>query len=279
MSVCAVPIMVSREDVELLLKVQQQAFDASLKHLVDSFNEQKNELKSKIESFRSELNELKNENHVKQGMIENLTTKVEELEISIEGNKFDSKPINKRLDSLEDFSRRNNLRFDGIEETPGENWEIIAEKVRKLVKEKIGLEKGIEIERAHRVGQRNSEKPRTIVAKFLRFTERQDILRNCSKLKGTNIYINEDLCEVSLNKRKEQLEELREARRAGKVAYFVHTKLVVKERRSEAGALAPGATSLNTAPSGTIPKGSRGASAVAGLQPPKKDNLRPRNAK
>ena len=262
--------MVTREDVELLLKVQQQAFDASLKHLVDSFNEQKNELKSQIECFRSELSELKKVSNSKQVLIDSLSTKIEELEISIEGNKFDAKPINKRLDTLEDFSRRNNLRFDGIEETPGENWEIVAEKVRRIVKEKVGLEKEVEIERAHRVGQRNSEKPRTIVAKFLRFTVRQDILRNCAKLKGTNIYVNEDLCEVSLNKRKEQLEELREARRSGKIAYFVHTKLVVKEKRTDSAGTAPkNSSSQRTASTGAIPKDSKGATGGVQVIPPK----------
>ena len=224
--------MVSREEIELLLKVQREAFSETVNHLVRDFNLQKAALESKIQDFTNQLENLRREDQNKQTVISILSAKLDELEVAVEGNKFDSKPIHKRLDSLEDFSRRNNLRFDGIEEKNGENWEQVTETVRKIVKEKIGVTGDIEIERAHRVGLRNSTKPRTIVAKFLKFTHRQEILRNSFKLKGSQIFINEDLCETSINKRKEQLEELREAKKAGKTAYFVHTRLVVRDKFS-----------------------------------------------
>ena len=44
------------------------------------------------------------------------------------------------------------------------------------------------------------------------------------------MFINEDLSLASLAKRREQLPQLKEARSRGKIAYFVHTKLVVKDR-------------------------------------------------
>ena len=40
-----------------------------------------------------------------------------------------------RLDSLEDNSRKNNLRFEGITEHPNETWEHIAERVHILAKD------------------------------------------------------------------------------------------------------------------------------------------------
>lgn len=49
-------------------------------------------------------------------------------------------------------------------------------------------------------------------------------------MKHTNIYINEDLCESSVNARKVQLPDLKRARAEGKIAYFNHTKLVILER-------------------------------------------------
>ena len=54
---------------------------------------------------------------------------------------------------------------------------------------------------ALRVGKFMSDKPRPVIAKFLRFTDKQNILRNSRKLKGTNELINEDLCEASMLKR------------------------------------------------------------------------------
>lgn len=86
-------------------------------------------------------------------------------------------------------------------------------------------------------------RPRTVIARFSRFEDRQQTLRNSSKLKNTNICVNEDLCESSLQARKEQLLELRKARAEGKVAYFSHTRLIVKAmrttRRAEEGDYSP----------------------------------------
>ena len=87
----------------------------------------------------------------------------------------------------------------------------------------------MEIERAHRVGKFMSDKPRPVIAKFLRFTDKQNILRNSRKLKGTNVFINEDLCEASMVKRRDLLPQLKQARGQGKIAYFSHARLVIQD--------------------------------------------------
>ena len=222
--------MVSREEVELLLKTQQSCFNDTVNHLVSSLNDQIAKLSTDLERTKSELAIVKQDSDNKQKVIEELTSKIDDLEVVVEGNRFDSKPVFQRLDDLEDRSRRNNLRFTGIEEFPNENWEQTAGLVVKLAKDKLGIDSTVEIERAHRVGAKGRDRPRTIVAKFLRFGDRELVLRNSSKLKGSNIFVNEDLCEASLEKRKNQLPRLQEARRNGKIAYFRHTNLIVKDR-------------------------------------------------
>ena len=44
--------------------------------------------------------------------------------------------------------------------------------------------------------------------------------------------MNEDLANETIEKRKGQLDELNAAKRAGKTAYFVLDRLVIKERRN-----------------------------------------------
>ena len=56
-----------------------------------------------------------------------------------------------KLIELEDRSRRNNLRVDGIKERPNETWEDYENKLRTLFKESLGIEEEIATERAHRV--------------------------------------------------------------------------------------------------------------------------------
>ena len=55
----------------------------------------------------------------------------------------------------------------------------------------------IEIERAHRVKRNNRDsntnRPRTIVVKLLRFKDKTKMFQNANKLKGQNIFINNDV--------------------------------------------------------------------------------------
>ena len=57
----------------------------------------------------------------------------------------------------------------------------------------------IELERAHRVGQRFEHRFRPISVRFSRFCDREAVMRNVFKLRGTRIFINEDLCPASQN--------------------------------------------------------------------------------
>ena len=248
--------MVSRDEVELLLKSQHEAFKETLNFMVSSYSSKIDYISTELQQVKSELSLVKQQSEIKDKLIEDISHKIDDLEVVVEGNRFDSKPVFERLDSLEDHSRRNNLRFSGIEELPNENWEQTAELVKKLVKNKLEFPENFEVERAHRVGIRSSNKPRTIIAKFLRFQDRQKILRTSSKLKGTKIFVNEDLCEESLKKRKEKLPQLQQARREGKVAYFNHTTLIIKENPNSSTRRHTSQTEISSNPGQTQPSSS-----------------------
>ena len=67
----------------------------------------------------------------------------------------------KRLTELEDRSRRNNVRIDGIPETSSKAWESCKEEVRNIIANKLGITDDMEIDRSYRMGkfQRNKSKP------------------------------------------------------------------------------------------------------------------------
>ena len=69
--------------------------------------------------------------------------------------------VMEKLTELEDRSRRNNVRIDGIPETPNETWKNCEEEVRKIIRNKLNITDDIEIDRCHRMGkfQRNKSKP------------------------------------------------------------------------------------------------------------------------
>ena len=215
--------MISREDLELLLQTQRESYKDALTVVTQAFESRISNLESSLGEAKIEISRLKSISSLQEKIIENLKN-------PITNYRADQEAATLRIDSLEDHSRRNNLRFEGLPENDQENWEQSENKVRKLLKEKLGFEDSLQIERAHRIGKPQFGKVRPIVAKFLRFSDRSVILRNSNKLKGSNIYINEDLCENSLEIRRGKLPELKLARSQGKIAYFVHTKLVIKDR-------------------------------------------------
>ena len=62
--------------------------------------------------------------------------------------------------------------------------------------------------------------PRTIVCRILNYKDKVKILRNAKKLKGKNIFINEDFCQATLDHRKELWKEVKLLREEGKTAYL-----------------------------------------------------------
>jgi len=140
--------------------------------------------------------------------------------------------INDKTDYMEGQSRRNNIIIDGIGESVSENWSDCEGKVKKLLSEKLQIDhRRIELERAHRTGKPSSSlpstRPRPIVAKFLRYKDKLEVLGKAKALKGTNIFINEDFPEAVRQKRKELLPAMRTARAEGKIAYLRNDKLIV----------------------------------------------------
>ena len=72
-----------------------------------------------------------------------------------------------------------------------------------MIQEKLEIE-DVNIEGACRVSNTNNTLPRTIIAKFSNFKGKQVVLSAAKKLKGQNIYINEDFSKKIMDIRKEK---------------------------------------------------------------------------
>ena len=147
--------------------------------------------------------------------------------------------LQEKVAELEDRCRRNNLRFSGVEEDPEETWEQSERKVKDLIKEKLGVEKEVRIERAHRTGSkmyndvRNTR--RTIVVKFLEYKDKRDILDafHTKKLWQEKIYVNEDFSARTIAKRKELFLRVKDLRSQGRKVKVIYNKLVFQENSSK----------------------------------------------
>ena len=130
---------------------------------------------------------------------------------------------------LEDRSRRDNLRVDGLKEIENETWEQTEGILQQMIRDILELE-GITMERAHRVGNKSNERniPRTIAAKFSSYKDTQTVLSIAKKIKGKKIYINEDYSKETLEIRKENWQTVKRLRSQGTYAYLVYDRIVTK---------------------------------------------------
>ena len=125
----------------------------------------------------------------------------------------------------------------GFKNKPMKPWEESESIATDFVKEKLGIEEEILIERAHCTGkiQRNNgarNRKRTIVVKFLSFKDKSRILHAYreKKLRKTKIFINEDVSEETAIIYKGLLQKAKELRWQSKVAKIAHDKLIVYEK-------------------------------------------------
>ena len=146
---------------------------------VASLTKQVSKLQKRLKKSDRKIEELKTENE-KLKQVLNLNT----LEI----------------DNLQQYSRRENIRIHGIPEPKDKKDD--GEKVVVELAEKLGITlDSYDIQRAHRLGRMRSPraKPRPIIARFVKYKHRNDILFSKSKLKECNdekfknAFITEDL--------------------------------------------------------------------------------------
>ena len=79
----------------------------------------------------------------------------------------------------------------------------------------------IEFQRVHRVGKERGKKSRPIIAKFLRYCDREEVLFKARKLLKDKTYsVFEDMPKELYELRKAQLKKLQNAKERGDTAYF-----------------------------------------------------------
>ena len=100
--------------------------------LLDKFSGEIVNLTTSLEftqkKFDEELFQVKKE-------IKNLKTEVK----TIEDDLLNADEVSAKLIKLEDRSRRNNLRIDGIWEEPNETWEACEKKIQNIIEDKFGI--------------------------------------------------------------------------------------------------------------------------------------------
>ena len=88
---------------------------------------------------------------------------------------------------LNDRSRRNNLQILRVKEDPRESCEECKNKIFDLLEEKLEMNTR-STERAQCLGENSNNKERAIVIQHSFYKNKQNIIRNCKRLKEISIF-------------------------------------------------------------------------------------------
>lgn len=138
------------------------------------------------------------------GSITGIENKLQSLSAALNGvaeecqlNSANLRKTDLRMDALEQYTRRNNLRLVGIPEDPNEKIdEIVIHTLNEKLKLNLTLH---DVERSHRVGKRAERATRAIIIKFASYRTRANVFKEKRHLKGTGLTLREDLTKFRLD--------------------------------------------------------------------------------
>lgn len=200
-------------------------------------------IKNDLKTCRNEVSELKSSNDFlsdtlkdvqsKQREHEHKIKKIDEQDEKIKVLERANKHLKSEIQRLELYSRRENLRFDGIKESDQENCSQI---ILNICKDKLGIVDAtsrILISRCHRIGKKENKtsRPRSILIRFQFSSHRDEVWNQRKKLKGTHVFINEDLPKELETQKRSLLPLAKAARDMGQKATVQGTYLIVDGKR------------------------------------------------
>ena len=86
------------------------------------------------------------------------------------------------------------------------------------------------MERGKKKGSANANEPRTIVCRLRDWKQHEQVLRKARKEKPVGLHVSEDVAFSTLKKWEAHLEKFKAAKQAGKNAYFVLDRLVIRDK-------------------------------------------------
>ena len=123
--------------------------------------------------------------------VDNKSKEIAQLKSQVEAQSNLAKRALHQINQQEQYSRRNCLRFFGLPEKANESTDaLIIDLSTKILKVPLTTD---DLERSHRVGKPDPEKPRPIIAKFKSYRKRREVIVERRKLAGTKKSILEDL--------------------------------------------------------------------------------------
>ncbi|XP_073229677.1 uncharacterized protein [Porites lutea] len=195
----------------------------NLERYVKAVDEKVSSLQAKVDCFEAFKNKTEKKIKELEDGLDFANTERESFKEKFDKLKCEINQLRDEKLYMEVYQRRENLRFFGIKEE-ADMEEDAREVLVGFLKTELGMKNAdqIEFQRVHRVGKRvsSSGKPRQIIARFLKYPQREEVMSNARKLKGKNFGISPDLPSEILERRKKKMKQFKQAKKDGKTTFF-----------------------------------------------------------
>ena len=184
------------------------ALGQSMQEVVNSMKSLESRLGDSIEFCHNGIENIKKEMENVVTLVRDVQAENNKLHSDIKQLKLQNAQLKERAIGQENYSRKENLIFKGVIERDGENCKEI---INDLITKRLGLSR-CDFARVHRLGKRNERKSRPIIVRFDRCSDRERVWEGRRKLKGTQIFVDEDFCQETVPSRQRLLPILTKAR-------------------------------------------------------------------
>lgn len=156
-----------------------------------------------------------------------------DFENKLENIEKENKLLRQQIQQMNDYSRRENLILEGLEDDCNETHETLQKKLHTFIKDKLAVvdASNIQIDKFHRLGKSDPERCRAVIMRFKSTGDRMNIWNKRKNLKGSKYYLKEDFSPATKEARHKLNPYLRAARAAGRRATLVGEKLLVNGAR------------------------------------------------
>ena len=220
---------------QVILEAAHSASKTAFKEAKEMTADISEHISDMIRPLENEIEELKLSTEYRDGEIqslqeinEGLTDKISELEgrlLRAEKQITDLKEENTELKSR---GMENNLIFKNIEEKT-DGREECKKVIETFAIDKLKLRaEDIQIDRAHRMGQKVDQRSRPIIVKCANNSTKQAIMRNAKNLKNTKYGINEQVPREYNERRNQLMTTYKVAKDQGKKVRWNRDKLIVE---------------------------------------------------
>ena len=217
--------MTNEGDIRNSIEALTEAMEAGFASLHAELDKLRLEFKHELDEMKGELKSLKESISFTQDEVDTLKEKSEknlkEMKGGLEELKKTIATLEEKLKAavednirLEQYTRRENLRFNNITEEESEDCKSL---INEVIQDEMGIDTAnIKFHAVHRVGKKIENRCRPIIVRFISREDRNQIWQNRGKIKHSDnypdAYITEDFAKAIQDERRILVKAMMKAR-------------------------------------------------------------------